>query len=205
MLPTQEHKRMQPDQRLGQSLISRISRSLVLLTGLATVVILGIGLLQPAPSPQQSPKGPVGSQPEVGYQVGQAAPNFTLETSQGKKVSLSDFRGHPMVVNFWYAGCACCVEEIPDIQQFYADRQKRGFMVLGVNSVDSKETIEVFSQRHHMTYPVVVDQNTFVTSRYNVTATPTSFFIDRQGIIRAIVVFSMDNHILKENAVRIGA
>jgi len=141
-------------------------------------------------------------QAPVGTIVGDAAPNFTLTLLNGKKASLSDYRGKSVLLNFWYSTCPGCQVEIPGIQRFYAGQQAahKDFVVLGVDAVDDAATAQQFARQQGMTYPIMIDAEQYVTSLYGVTATPTSFFIDRNGIIRATQVGPVDDNTLNKEA-----
>ncbi|RKO65939.1 TlpA family protein disulfide reductase [Desulfofundulus salinus] len=124
----------------------------------------------------------------VGTEVGQRAPDFTLTTTGGKEVSLSNFRGRPVVLNFWATWCPPCREEMPAIQSFY---EKRGgeIQVLAVNLTASEKSaahVKDFLKAGGFTFPVLLDTRNTTAQEYLVRAIPTTFFIDREGIIRGI-------------------
>jgi peroxiredoxin len=169
------------------------------LLALITVELLRPGTASPIASSTSSSSAP------IGLQVGDAAPNFTLTSLNGKQVSLSDFRGKPVMLNFWYATCPGCLQEIPGMQRFYAAQQAAGkhFVILGVNSVDDAQTAQQFAQQSGLTYTLVLDQNQQVATLYNLTATPTSYFIDRHGIIRSMVVGPVDDATLQQKVAEI--
>src|SRR5260370_377251 len=133
------------------------------------------------------------------------APDFTLTSLDGKQVSLSQFRGKPVMLNFWYSTCPGCLAEIPGMQRFYSAQQAAGkdFVILGVNSVDDVQTAQQFSQQYALTYSLALDNNQQVAALYNLTATPTSYFIDRQGIIRSVVVGPVDETTLQQDVTEI--
>jgi peroxiredoxin len=208
--PSQRQLQERKMQRLFQSdvltaLLGRTSGTLVM-RGVLIVAAIGllasivVGLLHPGSTPTGSSSKSTSSGAPVGLQVGDAAPIFTLTTSGGKQVSLSDFRGKPVMLNFWYATCPGCLAEIPGMQRFYAAQQAAGkhFVILGVNSVDDAQTAQQFAQQYGLTYTLVMDNNQQVATLYNLTATPTSHFIDRQGIIRSTVVGPVDDATLQQ-------
>lgn len=185
-----------------------IIRVVMLVAAIGTLTIITAGLLQPnssSPVPINTSTSTHSSQVAVGLHVGNAAPNFTLSTPAGKKVSLSDYRGQPVLLNFWYATCPGCQAEIPGMQKYYATRQAagKGFAILGINVVDDAATAIQFVQQHGLTYTIVMDENQHVEALYNINATPTSYFIDRQGIIRVFVEGPVDDTALKQNVARI--
>jgi cytochrome c biogenesis protein CcmG/thiol:disulfide interchange protein DsbE len=160
---------------------SRMQTIVICLAILGSAAIIALGLLLPAATSHNA---------AVGYAVGDAAPNFTLTTPDGRTISLSDYRGQPVMLNFWYATCPGCLQETPTLQQFYAQQRASGkrLVILGIDSVDDSATAARFVQQHHLTYPVLIDDKQQVMTLYNVAAAPTSFFIDSKGIIRAMIL-----------------
>ncbi len=117
--------------------------------------------------------------------AGYAAPEFTLTSATGETVSLSDFRGKPVVLNFWATWCPPCRAEIPffeSVGQQYADQ----VVVLGINDGESLTTINAFMTEFDMTYPVLLDSESRVTIQYRVMALPSTIFIDSDGIIQEV-------------------
>jgi cytochrome c biogenesis protein CcmG/thiol:disulfide interchange protein DsbE len=104
------------------------------------------------------------------------APDFTLETLDGRAVTLSDLRGQVLLINFWASWCPPCREEMPAIQQVY--ERYRG--------QDSQVT--AFSDRLELTFPVLMDRDGSVFDRYRVMALPSTFFVDRAGVIQELAV-----------------
>jgi len=109
------------------------------------------------------------------------------------------------MLNFWYATCPGCLQEMPGMQKFYATQQAAGkhFVILGVNVLDVAQTVAQFVQQHGLTYPIVLDENQKVLALYNVSDTPTSYFIDGKGIIRSIVVGPVDDTTLQRDVAQI--
>ena len=188
----------------GRSVGTLIIRSMLLVGALGLLALIIVGLLRPGSASTIAPSTSATSAP-VGLQVGDAAPNFTLTTLDGKQVRLSDFRGKPVMLNFWYASCPGCLQEIPGMQRFYAAELAAGkhFVILGVNSVDDLQTAQQFAQQSGLTYTLVMDNNQQVATLYNLNATPTSYFIDRQGIIRFVQVGPIDEATLQQKVAEI--
>ena len=183
----------------GQSAAEMVIRVIFTVAAVGTLVVIAVGLLSigtaPVPNSTQTSAGH-----PVGLRVGNTAPDFTLAAPDGKKVSLSDYRGKPVMLNFWYASCPGCLAEIPGMQKFYASQQAMGkdFTILGVNTVDDTPTAQQFVHHYGLTYQIVMDANNDVVKLYNIGATPTSYFIDREGIIRSVVVGPVDDTALKQ-------
>jgi peroxiredoxin len=119
--------------------------------------------------------------------AGQSAQNFTLHDLSNKPVSLSDFAGKRVLLNFWYAACPGCQQEMPDFAKFYNRVKGQNIVILGVNIEDDANTASQFLQQVGATYPAVLDTHQQVVNLYRVTATPSSFFVDSAGILRGSV------------------
>jgi peroxiredoxin len=157
-------------------------------SAVATVVVLGLivwGLLAARPPSSTAGTGEV--LPDFYGRAGQTAQNFTLKDLTNQSVALSSFRGKRVLVNFWYVACPGCVQEMAAFEQFYAQQQNQDVVILGVNIADDANTASLFLQQLGITYPVVLDTQQRVLDLYGVTSTPSSFFIDTQGIIRGSV------------------
>ncbi len=126
-----------------------------------------------------------------GNKVGNLAPDFQLNNLEGKPVSLRDFRGKPVVINFWATWCPHCQAERPMIQQISEEWQGKDLVLLTVDIIGSQPTetpanLADFMQKNSYTFPVLLDINREVTKSYGIKFTPTYFLIDREGIIREI-------------------
>ncbi|APR85186.1 Thiol:disulfide oxidoreductase related to ResA [Minicystis rosea] len=116
-----------------------------------------------------------------------AAPDFTLQSTDGKTVRLSDYLGKSVVfIDFWSTTCAPCMAEMPHLVDLYKSRKDKGFVVLAV-SLDGPESLGDVNRVVHdkeMIFPVLLDQETTVTARYNPKRElPFSVLIDRTGNI----------------------
>lgn len=122
--------------------------------------------------------------------VGELAPEIDLPTLTGERIVLSQLVGKPVVVNFWATWCPPCRAEFPAFVRKYKQYQDQGLVIIGVNTQDinSDESIRTFMQNTLVHFPIVRDRDERVTRAYNVRGLPTSVFIDRQGIIREIIV-----------------
>ncbi|HLZ60117.1 MAG TPA: peroxiredoxin family protein [Ktedonosporobacter sp.] len=191
---------------IGPTPATIVMRIILIVVVLGTLAIITAGVLSPTTTLVVSPVAPsTHNSLTVGLQVGDAAPNFTLTDLHGKRVSLSDFRGQPIMLNFWYATCPGCQAEMSGMQQYYASQQAVGkpFVILAINTVDDAQTARQFAQAQNLTYPLLLDDNIRVSSLYNLAATPTSYFIDRRGIIRSKEVGPLDENALRSKIAEI--
>ena len=115
-----------------------------------------------------------------------AVPELQLEDAQGRKRALADFRGKVVLLNIWATWCAPCRDEIPYLQSLYERHRGDGFEIVGV-SVDARgqdAAIRDFAKAFRMTYPIWRDPDERVQSLYLALGVPSSYLIDRAGILR---------------------
>lgn len=127
--------------------------------------------------------------PEEGF----LAPDFSLPDLGGKSVTLSDFRGKVVLLNFWATWCPPCRREIPSLKRLYQLRKDREFEIVAV-SVDKTSSSQVasFAANYQMSFPVLVNPRGDVGQRYWTRAIPSSFLVDKKGIIRWKVAGARD-------------
>lgn len=116
--------------------------------------------------------------------VGKAAPVFTAPTIDGGRLDVRELRGQPLLVNFWGSWCVPCRAEFPRFAALHAS----GVPVLGVLFKDKAAPALAFTRSHDGSWPSVLDPKGEVASAYGVTVAPTTFVLDRQGIVRGRVV-----------------
>ena len=121
-------------------------------------------------------------------QVGKRAPDFQLQNLDGETVSLSDLRGKPVFINFWATWCSPCRDEMPYLQEIYEEWSDKGLEVLTINKGESQSQVEQFMESEHISLPVLLDTNQEVAQRYEIQFIPTTFFIDKDGIIQVKII-----------------
>jgi len=112
---------------------------------------------------------------------GAPAPDFTLETLDGGKLSLSDLRGKAVLINFWTTWCPECKDELPALEAFQR-RWGHRIALLGVNMRETEGLVRPFVQRYGVTYPILLDRFERVSKVYQVTGVPETWLVDADGI-----------------------
>lgn len=118
--------------------------------------------------------------------IGTPAQDFTATTVDGKEVSLSEYKGHPVWLTFGASWCAACKAEAPDIEATYEKFKAQGVVVLSISISEDSATVRDYGQRIGLTFPMVADPDTSIASAYRVNGIPAHFFIDSSGILRSV-------------------
>ena len=155
----------------------------VMVVSLAAAIIWTVGSRLPS-----GVGAPLSSSPSP--REGFFAPDFTLDTLQGEQVKLSSLRGKVIVVNFWTTWCPPCRAETPALERSYEAYKDLDVVILGVNLTDqdSLKEVESFVHEFGLTYPILLDRDGAVGLLYQLSGLPTTFFINREGIIRTVVI-----------------
>jgi peroxiredoxin len=131
--------------------------------------------------------------------AGKQAPAFTLKDTTGHKVSLSDYKGKAVIVDFWATWCAPCKIEIPWLEELHKQYAGQGLVILGVSEDDldpddkakllkQKQDIADSAKKLQINYPVLIDDASVATPYGGIDALPTTFYIDRSGKVVAATV-----------------
>jgi peroxiredoxin len=126
-------------------------------------------------------------------EMNRPAPAFVVPALDGGSVSLGEYSGQVVLLNFWATWCEPCVRELPALQQAHLRYGDQGLAVIGVNLTDDEQAqggdetkIRAFLEQYGVTYPIALDMEGEITNNYRVFPLPTSFFIDQQGRIRYV-------------------
>jgi cytochrome c biogenesis protein CcmG/thiol:disulfide interchange protein DsbE len=125
---------------------------------------------------------------ETAPRIGKLAPPFELSDMNGKKVAFADHKEKVILINFWASFCGPCKKEMPSLNTLFLELQKEGFVILAVSIDSKKKPVHKFLKKKKVDFPVLLDPEQEVYfDEYGVLGLPTSFLIDREGIVREII------------------
>ncbi|HLF28938.1 MAG TPA: redoxin domain-containing protein [Anaerolineae bacterium] len=170
--------------------MTRLQWTLVII--LSTVVGGGWTWLSRAPDGLDDVASPVAGRP---------APDFTLQTTDGQRITLGDLRGQVVILNFWATWCPPCRTEMPALQEVYDARRAEGLLVLAVDQAEAPDVVRSFGAELQLTFPLVPDPDYVVSEQYRISLLPSTFFIGRDGVIREVVFGGPMNRALLESKI----
>jgi thiol-disulfide isomerase/thioredoxin len=113
------------------------------------------------------------------------APDFTLSDPNGRKVSIKDFRGKVVFLNFWATWCESCRDEMPSMERLYREFKGQGLEIVAVNVKEKQPQAMAFYRKLQLSYPVLLDTEGAVGQLYGAFGLPVTYLIDRKGIVLA--------------------
>ena len=118
---------------------------------------------------------------ETVVNAGDKAPDFTITTDAGKTVTVHDFGGKMLLLNFWATWCGTCIEEIPALNQMARQLQPRGLVILGVSVDKDEDKYKAFLTSSPLAYQTARDPEEKINLSYGTVQYPESYLIDRNG------------------------
>ncbi|MEW6028885.1 MAG: TlpA family protein disulfide reductase [Chloroflexota bacterium] len=163
---------------------------------LIALVVIGMGLIAVGiaamafvtmnrAAPESDVSGGSGSDASVlPALVNYPAPELTLTDLNGQSYSLADYRGRVALVNMWATWCPPCRQEMPTLQSFYEQYADLGFVIIAIDDGDPAPDVAAFVEEYGLTFPVWLDPQYASERAFNTMNLPSSFVMDREGIIR---------------------
>ena len=118
--------------------------------------------------------------------TGSAAPSFTLGSNGGKEISLAQYKGQAVMINFWASWCGPCREEMPLLESIYKKYNRLGFTMLGVNVEPDSKAANDWLKQTPVSFPILYDTDSKVSKLYEVAGMPSTVIIDRNGTLRVL-------------------
>jgi peroxiredoxin len=150
--------------------------------------VLGIGafffLLRPSAASNAAPD----PAPPIAARVGAFAPDFTLTDVENRPVTLTKLRGQAVVLNFWATWCGPCREELGTIEKIRSQYADRPVVILGINQQEYADSVRGYADLYHLKFTMLLDLKSEVGRSYRVNGLPTTYFVDRSGIIRHVEI-----------------
>jgi peroxiredoxin len=120
------------------------------------------------------------------------APDFSLENLQGKMVDIRHYRGQVVLINFWATWCPHCRQESPCFEKLFNQYSAKGLVIFRINTKENPETVAKFVKKESLNVPVLLDKIGKVGRLFGLWAHPTSYLIDRRGMVRYRTVGPVD-------------
>ena len=140
------------------------------------------------PAPVTNPVSNAQKDVKTGNRVGDFAPNFKLITIDNREINLNDYRGKNVILNFWATWCGPCNFELPFIKAVDEEWSKAGVVIIAVNTQDTFERASIYAKTNELKFIIPVDVKGSLINLYGVRGMPTTFFINRDGIITSIKI-----------------
>jgi peroxiredoxin len=118
--------------------------------------------------------------------AGGPAPDFTLDSRGGKPLSLAQYKGQVVMLNFWASWCVPCKQEMPLLESIQKKYSKLGFTLIGVNVEPDTKAANAVLEKIPVSFPVVYDTESKVSKLYQVSGMPSTVIIDRKGQVRML-------------------
>ncbi len=168
-----------------------------------SVVVLALLSLVPAAMFDVGADGGSAGKEGSGTRPGERAPDFVLSNLDGERARLSDFRGQAVLLNFWASWCPPCQAEMPLLEEYH-QRYSPYLVILAVNDDEKADEVTTFVHEMSLTFPVLLDVQEEVARMYGITALPTSFFIDGEGVVQSVWVGMLMREDMDANLLLVG-
>ena len=169
---------------------------LLLLTTRGQMIVEGPGFNATA-----VPSGnlPTVAAPRPAPTLGSPAPDFELvDLNTGQPLTLSSLKGKPVWINFWATWCPPCKEEMPIMERHYQENRDKGLVILGVDVQEKESDVLPYIKAGGYSWTFVIDETGKIADTYHVSGLPSHYFIDKDGLIQAIVIGGLKSEMTGE-------
>jgi peroxiredoxin len=131
---------------------------------------------------------------EIGYvapEIGAFVPPFSATTLTNETLTLSQFRGQTVVLNFWATWCAPCLAEMPILQDLYEQYSDEGLEVIAINVGEEARLVQAWAKQLALTYPILLDEKLTIATQYAIRGQPTTYIVAPDGKITHIFFGAM--------------
>jgi cytochrome c biogenesis protein CcmG/thiol:disulfide interchange protein DsbE len=134
---------------------------------------------------------------------GDIAPDFEMQFFDGYEwqdmptANLSDFQGHPVVLNFWASWCVECIREAKLLEDLSREYQEQGVVFLGIAYIDVEHKSLEYLEDYSVTYPNAPDLRTVISDKYDITGVPETFFIDKNGVVEYVQLSAVNENMVR--------
>jgi len=159
------------------------------------IILLAIFLSCTVKAQSAAPSGTAKAFDEAGLRLlsNKVSPrDFSLSLPEGETKSLGSYKGKVVFLNFWATWCGPCRVEMPSMEAVYKEFSDKGLEILAVNCAEDNATVSSYMKSEGFTFPALLDLDGRVSSYYGVQSIPTTFLIDRDGMIVLRLVGSID-------------
>jgi peroxiredoxin len=173
--------------------------ALLLLGGLTIGLLMGYLIIRGSGSSSSAGSTSRSSAPARGLPIA----DFELTALTGETVKLSQFRGQPVMINFWGTWCPPCRSEMPLLQSTYELHGSK-LVILAVNVNDTQQAAEQFVEEMGLTFPILMDEDGSVRNQFQVRGYPTTYFVDDEGVLREQFIGELKQNLIDEYLAKIG-
>ncbi|UZJ78132.1 TlpA disulfide reductase family protein [Fictibacillus sp. KU28468] len=135
----------------------------------------------------------------TGLKPGNKVPDFTIMALNGEKVSIKDYRGKKVILNFWATWCPPCRKEMPDMQKVFNQYEEKKLEILAVNlryTEKSTDSVSEFVKERKAAFPILLDTDGTVSKKFQAVSLPTSYLIDSKGIIQKKIIGPLSQNLM---------